>query len=240
MPTTDGRRAPHSECSTPERRQPAEHSKQSPDELIVVADKPDLKKLAELLLSPERALPVVGLTPSLGSVEPPLSFRDLHAITGQDVPVYFLGPPFAAQLQHTLTQKLAVPRGASRIWWPGLSRRSDPRDHPVVRELEGEHEDSMLLEFARQYDLSRPHVRRELKIIDGALAVAEQKLTEAADEQRHTAEQLRNTQIELHDALSLAAVAELRLTVTLQKLGGANRVERPADTPPSRPRCRQE
>jgi hypothetical protein len=241
MPPKDGGNALDGECSAPESQQPMEQGEPLHDDgLIVVRDKPGLKSLEKFLLSRDRALPVVGLSPSQGSGKPLLTYEDLQAIIGRDVRVYFLsGPPFAVQLQRALTRKLAVPPGAARIWWPGLSKRSDPRDHPVVLSLEGENQDSMLVEFARQFDLSRPHVRREIKLIDGALAVAEQKLAEANEQQRGTAEQLRNEQIERHDALRVAAAAELRLTMTLQKLSGDSRVERATDTPSTTQRCKQ-
>jgi len=192
----------------------------SSDELLVVRDKSGVKDLESRLLSPERASPIIGLSRSRDTDEPTLAYEDVLAIVGPRVPVYLiLGTQQHTSLQRTLTRKLALSSGASRIWWPGLSRRSDSRDHPAILHLGGEDEDGMILEFARQWDLSRPHVRREMKLLDGALSMAEHDLAVAVEEQRALAQQLRDTQIAHHEALKVATSAELRLELTVRRLG---------------------
>ncbi len=197
------------------------------DGLSVVRDKTSVKDLESLLLSSERLTPIIGLSRSRETDEPVLAYTDVLAIVGPRVPVYLvLGMQQHTSLQRTLTRKLALASGAARIWWPGLSRRSDSRDHPMILSLGGEDEDGMILEFARQWDLSRPHVRREMKLLDGALSLAEHDLDVALEEQGSLAQQLRDVQIAHHEALKVATAAELRLEVALRRCGRSHQSSR--------------
>ena len=63
------------------------------------------------------------------------------------------------RLQGLIGQRLALPAGSARVWWPALARSCDPAAHPLVLALDSGSEARMLEEFARQFDLSRPLVR---------------------------------------------------------------------------------
>jgi hypothetical protein len=54
----------------------------------------------------------------------------------------------------------------ARIFWPQLTLHSDPLHHPLVPILDIEPVESALAEFARSFDLSRPHIRREIEQLD--------------------------------------------------------------------------
>jgi hypothetical protein len=178
--------------------------------LIVVSSEQSLRDMAAHLLSDERYQPVIALTESVDA--PMLAYELVRAVVGAGPRIYLIDGGFLlACLADLLGHELALSADSARIWWPGLAVGSDPGDHPLVVYLDGEPDSSMLEEFARQFDLSRPLVRREIKLIEDARALAEHELA-------HAREENRNMKIERHDALSRAELAEARLRAVVRRL----------------------
>jgi hypothetical protein len=176
--------------------------------LVVVRSEPGVWSLEDVLLS-DRDAPVIVLTQSQDTLEPVLAPEKVRAVAGEAAAIYYMpGDYLLEQLRRTLGSALAVSRGAVRTFWPGLSTRSDPADHPLVPILEGELEVDALAEFARQFDLSRPAVRQEIRLIEDARSVLQSELDAADNELRTTAEQLRDANIARHEALTRAEQAE--------------------------------
>jgi hypothetical protein len=166
--------------------------------VMAVCDEPGLGVLLADLLDRERAHAVVGVAPSLDE-EPVIAPPDVRAVVGERTPIYVLEGEFVlGRLKEELGSRLALAFDAVRVWWPDLSLRSDPGDHPLVVALEGEDEADTLAEFARQFDLSRPHVRREIALLEDCLALAEHNLQLATAQNAKTAERLRDAHRERH------------------------------------------
>lgn len=170
---------------------------------IVVADEPAVRSMAAHLLSDGREQPVVGLASAVDSDQLVLAPGRVRGIVGHGPRIYLVGEEALRGLGDLLGRELALPAGAARVWWPGMTARSDPRDHPLVSRLDDEAEADMLAEFARQFDLSRPLVRVEIKLIEDARGLLEHELAQAREENR-------NLNIERHEALARAQTAETR------------------------------
>jgi hypothetical protein len=197
----------------------SEYPPASGEDLIVVDSDIELQRLSTHLLSAERTRAVVALTRYEDSDEPLLSHDQVRSVVGERIAVYFIrDEQLLPGLQAALTRKLALMPGAARIWWPELSQRSDPYDHPLVLSLEGEPRGELLAELARQFDLSRPHVRRELKLSEDARALAEHQLAQALERDRRNAERLRDAHRERHREAVRADTTEARLSAALRQL----------------------
>jgi DNA-binding transcriptional ArsR family regulator len=180
---------------------------------MLVEDEQELSSLQECLLYPDRTQPVVALALCEEETdEIALWHEEVRPIVGEHTQVYFIAPHLLGSLREGLGRKLTLLEGSARIWWPGLSTRSDPGDHPLVLALEGESRIDVLAEFARQFDLSRPHVRRELKLIEDA------RLAEIVEQDQRTAERLRDAHRERHREATRAQAAETRLDAALTRL----------------------
>ena len=100
---------------------------------------PDVPALVEeLLLNPERSLPVVAVS-STGPDAPPNSQVDVDALarklTGLGV-VVLLSDKYASwSLTDALSKALSCYLGAVRVYWPGLRRDSDPLGQPLYLPL---------------------------------------------------------------------------------------------------------
>ncbi len=172
---------------------------------------PQLHRLcAEILGRRDRA--VIGLTLSVDMDGPVLVCSDVRALVGPGVPIYLIyREELLDSLREILGARLAVRRGEARVWWPGASAHSDPCDHPAVLALEGEPRTVTLEEFAMQFDLSRPRVRGQIRLIEDSRAFLEHELTRAQEHNRKVNERLRDAQIECHRMRTRAEAAEARL-----------------------------
>lgn len=176
--------------------------------LHVVRTEAGIWALESLLLG-ERETPVVVLSQSEETLQPVLPAEKVRAIVGPHAVIYYLpGEYLLHHLTVTLGADFAVSRGSVRIFWPGLSSESDPFDHPLIAILDDEPERDALREFARQFDLSRPPVRHEIKLIEDARSLLQAELDDANNDLRATAEQLRDANIARHEALMRAEHAE--------------------------------
>jgi hypothetical protein len=186
---------------------------------IVVDGKPGLRSMQAHLLSGEREQPVIALTWSVDAEEPVLAPEDVRAIVGPGPRIYLIQAEYLLRRLQGALGPLALPRGSARVWWPGISVGSDPGEHPLVLALDGEPQASMCVELARQFDLSRPHVRREIELIEDTRRLAEHQLAQAVEQNRTTEEHLRDVQIERHQALTRAQAAEASLDAATDPLG---------------------
>ena len=159
-----------------------------------------------------RDQPLVGLTLGEDGSRPVLACRDVRALVGPEVPIYLIR---SDQLLHGMREliggRLAVDRGAVRIWWPGANAGCDPGDHPAVLALEGEPPRITLEELAQQFELTRPRVRGHIRLIEDARAFLEHELTRAQEQSRQVHERLRDLQIECHTLRTRAEAAEARV-----------------------------
>lgn len=180
--------------------------------VVEVRTKQELRSLIGYLLG-ERSQPVIGLAPLEGADMTVLPPRGVRAIVGPDPRIYVLRrDSLLGQLTKALGRGLTVTVGAARIWWPGLARTSDPFDHPLVLQVDSEHAGSLLEEFARQFDLSRPRVREEIKNLDGVRGLLELELERTQDALATSDERLRDEQIARHSAERRAAALERKET----------------------------
>jgi hypothetical protein len=162
----------------------------------LVASKPAVLDLAATLLQ-ERHVPCVVLTELASRRMPVLPLKEVRRIVGADARVYLVTDHCLRGLRTALGSRLAVGRGTARIYWPGFSMASDEFDHPPVAVLEDEPVERSLAEFARQFDFSRPHIRREIKRIDELRTAAEQKNTELKRRLRSKDAELQRLEREL-------------------------------------------
>jgi hypothetical protein len=156
--------------------------------------------------------PLVALTLGEDGAGPVLACRDVRALVGPDVPIYLIRD---GELLHAMREllggRLAVDRGAVRIWWPGAHPGCDSGDHPAVLALDGEPQRVTLEELALQFELTRPRVRGQIRLIEDARAFLEHELTRAQEQSHRLHERLRDAQIECHDLRTRAQAAEARL-----------------------------
>jgi hypothetical protein len=159
-----------------------------------------------------RARPLVGLTLGEDGVQPVLACSDVRALVGPGVHIYLIrDDELLYGMRELLGGRLAVDRGAVRIWWPGANAHCDPGDHPAVLALEGEPPRVMLEELAQQLDLTRPRVRGHIRLIEDARAFLEHELARAQAQNHSVHERLRDMQIECHSLRARAEAAEARL-----------------------------
>jgi hypothetical protein len=145
-----------------ESLRPARRAMQ-PGELdaILVSDEAGLCAMEGYLLSADRDRPVIALLQrEEGGVILPGEARE---IVGAGPRIYLIEHEALLGSQ-SLPGMLALPGGCcARIWQPGLSSSSSFADHPLVSAGSCELARS---ELARQFDLSRPIVRRRIKQLE--------------------------------------------------------------------------
>lgn len=168
--------------------------------MIVVRSARQLRRLEAELVGARR-YPVVLLALAVGMDEPVFPPRQVRRAAGLRIRIYLLRGQHPLQRPAVVANKcLAVPRGSARICWPQFSAGSDPDDHPLVHRLAGESDRDALGEFARQFNLSHPCVRREIKLIEGIRATSEHELAQVRARLTQVEQQLRDAHIALHQA----------------------------------------
>jgi hypothetical protein len=183
----------------------------APDsECVLVRSPADLRRLRADILG-RRQRPVVAIALDMDG-GPVLAYGDVRAVVGPGVRVYLIcDSDLLPELRELLGSRLTVEEGAVRTWWPGAGARCDPADHPSVLALEGEPSQVTLEEFAHQFDLTRPRVRAQIRLIEDARAFAEHELSLAREHNRTVQERLRDSQIECHSLRTRAEAAEAAL-----------------------------
>jgi hypothetical protein len=183
----------------------------SDPEYVVVHSDDDLRRLGHEILG-ERDLPIVGVTLRDGTHEPVLRASDIRTVVGEGVRIYLVADDqLLLELREILGPRLRLDGGTLRIWWPGAAVRCDPSDHPVVVGLEDEDYLDTREEFAREFDLSRPHVRSQVRVIEDARAFLEHEILRVQEYNRRIHERLRDAQIECHRLRTRAELAEARV-----------------------------
>ena len=169
-------------------------------------------RLEAALLDSHRSTPSVVLTQRMDHPAPVLPPEKVRAVLGPECRIYFItSDRLLRRLRTRLGGGLMVSRGAVRIFWPGLSVHSDPFAHPLMPVLDVESLDSALAELRRQFDLSRPAVRQEIKLVEDARSVLEAEITRLTRDLAATAKQLRQASQQRHDAIARAETAERQL-----------------------------
>jgi hypothetical protein len=180
----------------------------------------DLSRLCSSIFG-ERDFAIVGIAPRAETNEPVLAAADARAVVGPAARIYlFADGDLLPTLNKMLGPRLKIDLDSARVWWPCAGVHSDPADHPLVYALAGERRRDTLAEFAREVDLSRPSVRREIRLIDDNRALLERELARMEERNRRLSERLRDTQIESHQRLSRAQAAEARLGDAPEAAGG--------------------
>jgi ribosome-binding protein aMBF1 (putative translation factor) len=201
-------RASGRETSRPETR--GEHgvtaaSTSVDPNLHVVRNTAQSRETIEHLLSPDRGDPAVGL-PYVAHRQPLLDPVRVRAFVGPSPRIYLLAnEQVLRSLAPRLGKHLALGADEIRVWWPGLTPRSEAREHPLIRTLLDEPEDVRFEEFALRFDLTRPRVRATIRELEDATRMAEADRT-AAETRARAAERERER------ASCRAQVAETALT----------------------------
>jgi hypothetical protein len=171
----------------------------------------DLRRLCADVES-RRDVPVLAATLGAGEDEPVLDCEQVRALVGEDVRIYLIcGDDLLYDMREMLGADMALERGMVRIFWPGAGARSLAADHPGVIALEGESPEATMEELALQFDLSRPRVRGEIRLIEDARAFLECELARAQQHTHRVAERLRDAKIECHELRTRAEAAEATL-----------------------------
>lgn len=164
----------------------------------IVNGKSGLREL-EADLRRSRSYPIVVLTRDENSRDPVIIPGDIRSVIGAAGEIYFIPREYLLRrLNGMLRRNLAVPRGAARVFWPGLTAQSDPEAHPLVAGLMDEAPWATLAAFTRAFDLSRPHVRAEIIQLEDSRRMQERQRIAAEEQQASTEQHLRDAQYELH------------------------------------------
>jgi predicted RNA-binding protein with RPS1 domain len=104
---------------------------EGPPRRLTAAAIPDFVALR--ILAPSRKLPIVAITTSAATGRPWVDPQRAADLLGSHAEVVVIETGEATwALTQALPDMLDVYGGAVRIWWPGLTRRSDPHDHPLL------------------------------------------------------------------------------------------------------------
>jgi hypothetical protein len=169
--------------------------------MVVVRTEAEVLSLVGSLVG-DRQRPVIVLTQASESALAVLPPKQVRAAVGPDVDIYLIaGDGLAGSLGEALGRALGVAPGMARVFWPGLSCRSDPSDHPLVPVLDGESQDGALAELVRQFNLSRPDVRQEIRLIEDARSVLQDQLARLESDIRKLTQQIRTANHQRDEAL---------------------------------------
>jgi hypothetical protein len=178
--------------------------------VTLVRDSQGIAKLAARLFGGRHA-PCVVLTQPSERAESVLPLREVRAIAGADALIYLISDELLPEFRRTVGPRLALASGMARIFWPELTLQSDPFDHPLVTILDVELTESALAEFAAQFDLSRPHIRREINMLEALRATLSRENARLKADLRQCQRELGDRHQDLRDALARAEHAERQL-----------------------------
>jgi hypothetical protein len=101
-----------------------------------VTSVPEVRSLANTILSSDRDYPVVGLTARAGEQHPAMSPERVRGVVGPAIPIYFMTRHYLeVRLEQFLPSGLCVHDGNARLWWPGVNATSKSKDHPLIRNV---------------------------------------------------------------------------------------------------------
>ncbi len=180
-------------------------------DVVDVRSRREIGSLVAHLLG-ERSQPVVALAsiaPAGVAVLPP---RDVRAVIGADPRIYVIAQDeLLPELAENLGSALTLTAGAARIWWPRLTRDSDPQDHPLVSPIAVERAGGLLEEFACRFDLTRPPVREAIRGLEDAGVAVKQKLEDTQGQLAASERALYDVQAERQCQQTRAESAEAQL-----------------------------
>ncbi len=180
-----------------------------PAELVKVTNEEDIEQLAALVLEPTREQPVVCLTSRPGEADPALDPCEVREVVGDAQPIWLVPTgPLTRELERRLPPKLHVFGGAARIWWPGVTEQSDPRDHPLVQDRYGVYGTQTMRMFEERFARGAPQASRSATEPRVALLQAERDA--AQESAKRLAGHLSEMQRERDSALERAASADRR------------------------------
>jgi len=173
-------------------RRPHEHLAADPH-LIHLRSEEEVDALAERILGPQRAEPLVCLTSRSSENYPALDPAEIRAIVGPEVQVFFLRTGrLSFALQDALPQGMSVFGGAARIWWPGVSDETPLFDHPLIHEASAVYGSQAVRAFESAWGRGAPATGSE-EDVDPILALPQQE----RDDARAEVEELRHANGEL-------------------------------------------
>jgi hypothetical protein len=152
--------------------------------LISVTSERQVRLLADQVLDGARDYPMVCLTARPGEHAPALSGERVRGIVGPGIPVYFIAAHrLTRRLGGLLPERLDVFGGAARVWWPGVTRDSDPEEHLLVYDARGIYGEECYERLADEFRV----VERPELTIQQRLVLAE-RARESAQRSRREAE----------------------------------------------------
>lgn len=189
--------SPEKQAAMRERLRIAQKSRR----LVTVTSFREVRRLTSDLRRTGREYPIVVVSTPEGASEPLFPPGELRDAVDPYVPIFVLSNAVTMRrLAGALGEQLGVSGGAARIYWPGLRRRDDPAEHPLVT-CEGGNGVARLVEAL---NLSRPEVRGHLEHTEDRMQNARQRASE-------TTRELRQTRAERDAALQCAQSAEVAL-----------------------------
>ncbi len=100
--------------------------------------------LKRMLLSPERRLPVVGISLPPDGDAPMVDPDGVAQSLAGMAHVWVVPADLTWALSHVLPERLGVFNGAVRIWWPGMESGSSPYDHHLFMRGRPRAEDALV------------------------------------------------------------------------------------------------
>jgi hypothetical protein len=180
---------------------------------VLLTSRKDLRRLTTDLRRGDRDYPIVVLTFADGAEEPGVLPALIRPAIDPRGLIYVLGTrDLCSRLTRSVGSHLAVDEGDARVFWPGVSARSNPDEHPLVSASgDGDWRGSAVRLF-EALELSRPGVRGHVRVLRERLQTTEKR---AAD----TLRELRESRAECAKAVARADAAETNLAVTERQLG---------------------
>jgi hypothetical protein len=159
-------------------------SSDDPAGLTPVTSEHQVRALADEILDRDRDYPVVCLTSRPGDRGPALSGERVRGIVGPGIPVYFIAAHrLTLRLRKLLPERLDVFGGATRVWWPGITRESDPEEHLLVHDTRGVYGEEAYERLAGEFRVpERPRLTVEQRL------VLSERSRESAERSRREAE----------------------------------------------------
>ena len=165
---------------------------------VELSSETECSALAKRIRDPQRDYPIVCLTARPGEREPALPAPGVREIVGPGVPIYFVPTRrLTRYLGSLLPPRFDVWDGATRVWWPGVSERSDPIEHPRIYDPSGRYGQDNLQRLAAEF-ATKPRPELTLK---QQLVLAERQRSQLTERAERLERVLASTRQELDEAL---------------------------------------
>ena len=191
-------RSAHGESQSADPADPADADETADADCVELSSEPELSALAKRILDARRDYPIVCLTARPGEHDPALSATFVREIVGPGVPIYFVRTRrLTRYLGSLLPPRFDVWDGATRVWWPGVSERSDPIEHPRIYDPSGRYGQDSLQRLAAEF-ATKPRPELTLK---QQLVLAERQRSQVVERAERLERVLAGTRQELDEAL---------------------------------------